>query len=221
MGVLSGVLDLLFPPRCVFCHKFLKKGERELCGACKDGLPYCEGQEAVQNGEFFSKCISPLYYSGHVRDSILRFKFKESTNYVSCYGKILAHCVTEHFAGKYDLITWVPISEKRLKSRGYDQSMLLAYATALELSDVALQTLEKIRDIPAQSSLEKQDERRANVTGVYQVQDPELVAGKRILLIDDIVTTGATLSECARTLLLAEAQEVMCAAIARTEKAGV
>lgn len=220
MGIVSGVLDLLFPPRCVFCYKFLKKDEREICARCKDDLPYCEGPEAKQNGEFYSSCISPLYYRDHVRDSILRFKFKERTNYVACYGKILAHCVTEHFDGKYDLITWVPISKKRLKTRGYDQSMLLAYATALELSDVAVQTLEKVRDVPAQSSLEKQDERRANVSGVYSVPDPELVSGKRILLIDDIVTTGATLSECARTLLLAGAEEVMCATIARTEKMG-
>lgn len=216
MGIFSGILDLLFPPRCVFCRSFLKKGETEICKKCEDSLPYCEGAAAIQEGEFFSKCISPLYYRDDVRESIHRFKFKEATGYVNCYSKILAHCIEENFGGKYDLITWVPISEKRHKARGYDQSMLLAYSAALELGDVAAEALKKTRDVPANSTLGGSDVRRANVSGVYTLPDPALVDGKRILLIDDVITTGSTLSECARTLLMAGAEEVMCATIART-----
>lgn len=218
MSILSGILDLLFPPRCVFCRKVLKKGESDFCKGCGENLPTCEGQDALQDGEFYSKCISPLYYEGSVRDSLLRYKFKSAKGYVGCYGRILAHCIQENYMGRYDLITWVPISESRYKKRGYDQSMILAYATALELDDVAVETLKKTRDNPAQSGLGEKDERRANVSGAYSVPDPELIKGKRVLLIDDIITTGATLSECARTLLLTGAEEVMCATIARGEK---
>jgi predicted amidophosphoribosyltransferase len=83
-------------------------------------------------------------------------------------------------SGRYDLITWVPLSAKREKIRGYDQAMLLAYAVALELDDVAVETLRKHKDVQAQSSLEGKEKRRANVSGVYEVMEKELIAGKRI-----------------------------------------
>lgn len=128
---------------------------------------------------------------------------------------MVAQCVHDHLAGKYDLITWVPLSEKRKKERGYDQAFLLASAAALELNDVAVETLRKGRDNAAQSGLEGEAERRANVLGAYQPVDPELVEGKRVLIIDDVVTTGSTLSECARMLRSMGASDVVCATLAR------
>ena len=128
--------------------------------------------------------------------------------------RLIAESVRECLTGKYDLISWVPLSEKRLRERGYDQAMLLALAAALELDDVAVETLRKNRNTAPQSGTESADERRANISGAYEVIDSELVRGKRILLIDDIITTGSTLSECARTLMLAGAEGVVCAAVA-------
>ena len=116
------------------------------------------------------------------------------------------------------MITWTPVSEKRLRQRGYDQAMLLAMAAALALDDVAVETLKKCRDTPAQSSLENADQRRSNVVGVYEIVDPELIAGKRVLLIDDIITTGSTLEEASNTLMKAGAASVMAAAVAQTSR---
>ena len=217
MSIISGLLDLLFPPRCVFCRRFLKKGESSVCSACLRDLPRTEGAQVSIHGEFFSECVSPFYYRGYVRDSLLRFKFRGMTNYAGEYGRQLADCIRQNLSGRYDLITWAPLGAKRRAERTYDQAALLAMATALELDDVAAETLEKT-DIPAQSGISSAEMRKANVSGAYSVPDPELVADKRILLIDDIVTTGSTLSECARVLLLAGAREVMCATMARTEK---
>ena len=122
-------------------------------------------------------------------------------------------------SGRYDLITWVPLSEQRRKARGYDQAMLLAEAAALELGDVAAETLAKVRDTSAQSGLGKDDSaRRANVLGAYRPTDPELIDGQRILLMDDVVTTGSALSECARTLRTAGAADVVCVTLARARK---
>ena len=149
-----------------------------------------------------------------MRQSIHRFKFGECTGYAGTYGKLIADCIRENLDDKYDLITWAPLSSKRLKSRGYDQSMLIAMAAALELDDVAVETLRK-KDVPAQSSLGGEAQRRANIAGAYTVIDPELIDGKTILLIDDVVTTGATLSECSRMLRMAGAERVICAAVAR------
>ena len=214
-GPMSWLLDLLFPPRCVFCGKLLATGERDFCARCQRELPWLEGPAAEQTGEFFSLCAAPLRYQGVVRDSIRRYKFKGRQGYHKAYGKLVAQCVHDHLAGKYDLITWVPLSEKRRRERGYDQAFLLASAAALELGDVAVETLRKSRHTDAQSGLEGEAERRANVLGAYSAADPALVAGKRVLLIDDVVTTGATFSECARVLRTAGAKDVVCAALAR------
>lgn len=215
MGVLSNILDLLFPPKCIFCGKFLKKGADCMCPNCAETLPFAKGAAAVQKGDYFDVCVSPLMYEGDVRKSVLRFKFKGSVSYAECYGKLLADCIREHLSGKYDLITWVPLSVKRARDRGYDQAMLLALAAALALDDVAVEILVKKAHVKAQSTIEDREMRRANVSGVYELKDRELVAGKRILLIDDIITTGATLSECARTLLMGGAESVVCATLAR------
>ena len=214
-GPMSWLLDLLFPPRCVFCGKLLATGERDFCARCQKELPWLEGPAAEQTGEFFSLCAAPLRYQDTVRDSIRRYKFKGRQGYHKAYGKLVAQCVHDHLAGKYDLITWVPLSDKRKKERGYDQAFLLASAAALELGDVAVETLRKARNTDPQSGLEGEAERRANVLGAYIAVDPELVAGRRVLLIDDVVTTGATFSECARVLRTMGAKDVVCAALAR------
>ena len=92
---------------------------------------------------------------------------------------------------------------------------LLASAAALELGEVAVETLRKGRNTEAQSGLDDDAARRANVLGAYTAVDAELVEGKRVLLIDDVITTGATISECARILRTVGAREVVCATLAR------
>jgi len=209
-------MDLLFPPKCVFCGKVLDNGDDLWCGKCTESLPFTLNG-GKQEGECYEFCISPLYYKGAVRKSILRFKFRGMTSYASAYGRVLADCIREHLDNKYDIISWVPLSKKRERSRGYDQAMLLALATALELGDVAAETLKKPQDIRAQSELEGRAERSANISGAYMAADPELIEGKCVLLIDDIVTTGSTLDECAKVLLSNGASKVVCAALARGE----
>ena len=218
-GPLGTLLDLLFPPRCVFCRRLLRRGEEGICSRCQQELPWALGAEAEQTGEFFSLCASPLWYQDQVRASFHRYKFKGVRGYSRTYGRLVAQCVLDHLAGRYDLITWVPLSRARLRQRGYDQAMLLASAAALALDDVAAETLCKVRDTEAQSGLGKNDaSRRANVLSAYQVTDPALVEGRRVLLIDDVVTTGSTLSECARVLRTAGAADVVCAALARARR---
>ena len=215
MSFISSLLELLFPPKCVFCGK-VRDGGDTWCPKCTESLPFtlnCGRQE----GEYYDFCISPMYYKGAVRKSILRFKFKGASSYADVYGRILADSIRENPDIDYDIISWVPLSSNRKRSRGYDQAMLLALATALELNEVAVETLVKPRDVKAQSELAGREERNANISGAYEAADPELIEGKCVLLIDDIVTTGSTLSECAKELLAAGAKRVVCAALARGE----
>jgi ComF family protein len=113
-----------------------------------------------------------------------------------------------------EVLTWVPVSRKRLRSRGYDQAKLLAEATGAVLGLPVTATLRKVRDNPPQSGLQDAAGRRANVLNAYEAVDPAAFAGKRVLLIDDVATTGSTLSECARVLVTAGAGEVLAATLA-------
>jgi ComF family protein len=218
MGVLSGLLDLLFPPRCAFCRNILKTGESGgMCKKCSAEIARTQNG-GKQSGDFFSVCVSPLYYEKSVRTAILRFKFNDARIYTELFADFISECIRENLKGRYDIITWAPLSAKRLKKRGYDQAMLLAMSAALKLNDVAVELLRKHTDVPAQSGLGSAEKRRANISGVYDIFDEELVRGRRILLIDDIITTGATLSECARTLRLSGAEEVVCCTLARARE---
>lgn len=172
MRILSGILDLLFPQKCTFCRKLLQKGEVGMCKACEAALPYTSGGGA-QTGDFFEVCVSPLYYEDDVRNAILRFKFHEATAYAGLFGKLIADCIQNELQDRYDLISWVPLSAKRLKKRGYDQAGLLAMSAALELGDVAVETLIKHTDVPAQSGMGSAEKRRANISGSYCAADPE------------------------------------------------
>lgn len=122
-----------------------------------------------------------------------RFKFSGQKGYAATYGPILAQAVRTYLPGSYDVLTWVPVSPARRKERGYDQAQLLAQATAQALGTEAVSLLAKTGHNAPQSSLTQGSQRRSNVAGVYTVPQPEAVAGRRVLVIDDILTTGATL----------------------------
>ena len=213
-GLLSDIAGLFFPLKFTFCQKGIKNTEPGICPDCVKTLPYT-GDKSKQKGDFYTLCVSPLYYSDKARKAVMRFKFNGKTNYARVFGALLAECIRQNLAGLYDLISWIPLSGKKLKKRGYAQSALLAMAAALALDDVAVDLLDKPKDTPAQSTLKGRSQRKANVSGAYTVKEIGMVKGKRILLIDDIITTGATLSECARVLLNAGASEIVCAALCR------
>jgi ComF family protein len=209
------LLDLLFPPRCPFCRALLKDGERTVCTACRAALPWTRGGERTQQFPYIRRCCSPLFYEGAVRRSLLRYKFGGSSAYSKNYSEILANCIDENEVS-CDIITWAPLGRKRLRSRGYDQAQLLAEGVAAIRGLPCEPLLRKTRDNPPQSGTGSREKRRANVSGVYAVTDPARVHGRRVLLVDDIVTTGSTLSECARILRAAGAAEVSALTLARS-----
>lgn len=208
------LLDLLYPPRCTFCHKIVKDGSIRVCHACEVLLPYTK-DNGKQKIEFVAQCVAPLYYEKDVRDSLRRYKFDSCTGYAKAYAPLVAKCIRETMQDKFDVLSWIPVSRKRLRERGYDQAELLAKAVAKELDLKAEPVLKKIRNTDPQSGTGSAEKRRANIAGAYRVIKPEKAQGRRILLIDDIVTTGSTVRECAKTLGLAGADAVFCAAVAR------
>jgi len=214
MSFFTTFLNLLFPPKCVFCARVLNSLGEGWCDKCTESLPFAENY-GIQNGEIFDFCIAPLYYTDVVRRSILRYKFRDSSYYAPIYAKLLAECIRDCPELSYDIISWVPLSEKRERSRGYDQAKLLAGEVAKQLDETVVPTLIKARDVKAQSELGDRQQRSKNISGAYETSDPQLIAGNRVLLIDDIITTGSTLDECAGVLIEAGAASVVCAVLAR------
>ena len=206
------MLRLLFPPKCTLCRQLLSKDETDLCHSCRIHVP--EFPRPKRNIPFIAQWTAVWYYKDDVRKSIHRFKFGNARGYADVYARLLAVKLQQTGADEFDILTWVPTSCLRRLKRGFDQSQLLARSLGNELGTPAVMTLKKIRHTPPQSGIREAARRRANVLGAYKAPDPAFLAGKRILLLDDVVTTGATASECARVLLTAGAKEVSFAAMA-------
>ena len=210
------LMELLFPPKCILCRQILKSGEMDLCGACRADAPEYPGKKI--NIRFLDSFAAVWYYEGNVRGSILRYKFYNARSYALSYGRILGMKLLREYPDGFDVLTWVPVSRLRKLRRGYDQVELLARAVGRELELSPIPTLQKIRNNRPQSRLKDPAARKANVLGAYRMLDDVDVKGKRVLLLDDILTTGATAGECARVLLTAGASEVHCAVLAAARK---
>lgn len=210
------IFDLIYPPKCVFCEKVLKSGD--ICDDCADNLPYTKGDAVYQRFPFIAKCFSPLYYKDNVREAVIRCKFGGRQSYSVRFGAIMSECAENNLdCGGIDMVSYIPLGRKRYRHRGYNQSELMAKHIASEVCLPCVDTLVKIRDNPAQSSIKDRAKRAQNVSGAYEVKDPASVRGKTILLVDDVVTTGATLSECARMLSKAGANKIYAITLARHE----
>lgn len=207
--ITDNLLGVFFPRKCPFCGKLT--GKTLLCETCEAALPRCE---EIRQGADFGRCTAPLYYEGQVRDAILAFKFKAKLGGLDAFGRLMAQTAAERYSGEFDAITWVPVSKKRLKKRGFDQARYLTASMCVDWHVTPLETLRKVVDNPPQSGLDEAAARRANVLGAYEAVSPEQFAGKRLLLVDDICTTGSTLGECARVLKAAGAAEVLCLTLA-------
>ena len=213
MTLIYKIFQWLFPPKCVLCRALLQKDETDLCHHCRVHAPLAPATH--KKIPHLDRWTAVWYYEGNARNSILRFKFQNARSYAQAYGGLLAMKLLEEDLADFDILTWVPVSPLRRFKRGYDQVELLARAVGRELGTEPIRLLRKTRSAPPQSGISGEAARRANVLGAYRVTDPQAIRDKRILLLDDVITTGATASECARTLLTAKAKQVNCAAVAR------
>lgn len=201
---------------CYDCSKSLPRIVGKICIKCgrEKGKCNCKGAEM-----YFSGLAAPFYFKDNVRRGIHSFKFRKSPEYSETYGYEMAKTVSERFGSiKFDYITEVPMTEKSKKNRGYNQCSLLANETAKHLDiEYKADVLTKMYETDVQHGL-KLFLRRGNLTGVFDIENPELVKGKNILLCDDVSTSGETLNECAKMLWLYGAKEIYCIALAVTAK---
>ena len=212
MALTEHILHLLFPPKCLLCRKVLAEDELDLCKACRIDSPQCSNTQ--KKLPFIDSWSAVWYYEDTARRSLLRYKFRGMRSYARGYGRLLAMQLLKDHPEDFDLLTWVPVSRLRKWKRGYDQVELLACSVGRELGLEPIPLLQKHRHNRPQSGIVGDAQRRANVLGVYRVVNAQDIRDQRILLLDDIITTGATASECARMLLTAGAKEIHCGAMA-------
>ena len=201
---------LIFPPVCGICGKL---NENYLCCKCNLDLQraayFQVDSYLTENGfkrKHFEEHIYFFQYQGLIRNQIINYKFNEEAyKYKAISSFILKNFILKdskafQTINDYDVIVPVPISQKRLKERGYNQSELVAKEIAKCLNkSLNTKSLYKCKDIIAQSKLNK-EEREANIKNVYAIKNEHEIRGRKVLLFDDIYTTGSTANECCRIL---------------------
>lgn len=244
MNPLSQLIDIIYPPRCHICGRFLSADEHRACShhLCNDclgaltpithpictvcGLPFStpEGQDhpcenCLRKRPWYDCLRAAYFYSGPLMEAIQRFKYSSETQLASFLGTLLSSFAKELVPNQptADFLTVpVPLHMRRLRQRGFNQSLLLAKVVATDLgTQLDYLSLVRIRHTRAQTGLRK-EERRKNVKDAFSVTYPEIIKGKKILLVDDVSTTGYTLNECARSLKKSGAIVVICLTLART-----
>lgn len=215
MNVINGILNLLYPPVCGFCDKINKTSICTKCNLKIKNSIVCKIDYYYDRN--FTKHMYISKYDGIIRDKIVQYKFNDKIYiYKSFVDLILKNKKIYSFLKNYDIIVPVPISKKRKRQRGYNQSELLAKGICEKISTLKLQTqvlYKKVNNVP-QSTLSKKD-RMDNVKNVYKLRNSNNLENKKIVLLDDVFTTGNTVNECSRLLKIAGAQTVDVLTIAK------
>lgn len=211
---MTTILDLFFPPRCAFCGKLLDAAG-DICEECEKILPLREPGAVLRAvGTARYPCAVAMYYARPVSDGIKAMKFGKKSWRAKPFARYVARAARDTLYGRFNGVTYVPVSWQRNFSRGFDQARLLADETARLWGTRAEPTLWKIRNNRSQSAILSPAARLENVRDVYIVPHPRRVRGRKFLLIDDVCTTGSTLSAAADALMAAGASDVVCAALA-------
>ena len=227
---IDDLLGLIFPPRCQLCGSF---DDAPLCEGCLSeavlidapdcfycGVPL---QKTVPGGQLCSGCRDGRWMSGmravglHVktlREAIIRYKFDGRTRLAAPFGEMLVDVMARETEEgglpleACDALVPVPLHRNRRRWRGFDQAELLCDAIA-ETGQMAVwrDVLTRVRDTPPQVGV-RGSQRGSNVRGAFEVERPMRVQGASMILVDDVLTTGSTMEECARVLRLAGAAAV-------------
>jgi ComF family protein len=221
-------LDLLYPPRCALCGR----SGALVCDACADSLPRADGARCndcwlpLRSGGPCRACAehplaltrlrSAFRYEGEVRRLVHAFKFGGQNGLAPSLGALLTDTYVSHHL-EAAVIVPVPLTGMRRRTRGYNQASLMAQELGRALDLPVVDALTRRRFPGAQASSATAVERWRNVAGAFSVARPEAVADKRVLLVDDVATTGATLDACARELLAAGAASVSGLTLARED----
>jgi ComF family protein len=233
--MLEALFDLLFPPSCASCDARLgPRAPEPFCEGCalsvdRLAAPFClrcgVPFDAAGPSHCCGRCLrrpppytlarAPFLYGGALQDAIHRYKYEGHWTLARPLGQLLTGAILDLDPQSFDLVVPVPLHPRRLAERGFDQAVPLARAVARRHRlSLALRALRRTRPTTPQALLSGLARRR-NVQNAFSVPRPREIEGLRVLLVDDVLTTGATAAACARALLAAGATAVGVLTLAR------
>lgn len=212
---------VIFPKKCIFCGSPVFETDKNTCSKCADSLPFIRGKICVKCGcekqncsctssvMYFDRIAAPFYYEGAVMECMHKIKFRDKFRYAENAASYMYDTLCERYKDeKFDFIAAVPLHSDDYKSRGYNQSEIMAERisemTGIPFKKNLIRKIYKTKKQSRQSALR----RSGNVMGAFDVTED--ISGCSVLLIDDIKTSGSTLSECGKMLYLAGAENVCC-----------
>lgn len=225
------LLRKLYPPRCIFCSRVLNDSEKlHICRECavnvkKISVEHCPvcGRESGLGAAICWQCSlnkipfkihrSVYVYRDKARRAVVRLKFYNKPHYADTMGQIMS--VYAPKTSDIDIVTYVPMTKRAMRKRGYNQAQLMAEKIAELVNVECVCCLEKVRETKVQSTLDFK-RRQKNIAGAFRGLDNAV--GKRILLVDDVYTTGATISEASKALKRAGASDIYCITFAMTQR---
>lgn len=234
---LKGLVDIIFPPRCVTCETILAEEEKgpfcslcfskiniitsPLCTCC--GIPFVGADtsnhicgDCIVSQPAFSVARAVSRYEATLLEAIHRFKYNGKISIGEALGKVMAEFeYSDLDITDYSVVMPVPLHPKKLRARGFNQSVVLAREISKYFSlSLDFLTLKRHIYTEPQINLGKK-ERESNVRGVFSVTDPHKIQGQKIILVDDVYTSGSTVKECARILMKNKADKVAVLTLAR------
>ena len=219
------LLSLVFPVRCCLCGEVVAWTEH-LCARCRREAPYilppvcercgCQEDDCTcgERHRHFARCVAPFRREGVVQDAINRLKKDDWVTDTRGLAIEMAEVLRREYGGiSFDAVTDVPMHKKDYRKRGHNDAALLAQALAKQIGVPYHPLLRKIIHTRPQKGLGAV-ERTGNLLGAFDVIDGEWVKDKTVLLVDDVITTGSTMDECAKMLKIYDAAEVYAVAVA-------
>jgi ComF family protein len=234
---LSDLSEVIFPPQCLGCAEILHPFNGQIfCPVCNDKIIFINGSicsicgttfpdspaenhlcgDCLEKRPYFSYARAVFSYEDIILNAIHQFKYKSNIS----TGEMLASFMADFSFpdidfNDYSLIIPVPLHVKRLRERGFNQSLMLARAIGKKrLIPVNFSLLKKHKFTLTQTGSNKK-ERKQNIKGAFEVSEKKIITGKNMIIIDDVYTTGATVNECAKTLIKAGAKKVSVLTLAR------
>ena len=227
----ADIIGLIYPRLCLACQEPLVTGENHLCTGCRAELPYTDFHRLPPDQNplgrrFWGKlpirhALSYLRFVRHGRVQYLlhELKYQGQRDVGTALGQLYgAELYAAGLATDFDLIVPVPLHPRKLAKRGYNQAAAFATGLAEGLKVTASNTALRRTANTNTQTRKNRAERWANVATVFEVENPAATAGKRVLVVDDVLTTGATLEACGAVLLAAGASEISIATIACADR---
>lgn len=222
------LISIFFPKHCPFCGRPMET-HRAYCEECEQKLPWvpsntlcptCGKKNCIcSNDPFLKRLYVPFFYDGLVANAVKSLKFYNKRGYSRPLGALLAQYTCQENSNlSFDCVIPIPMTKRDIRKRGYSQSELMARFIGERLGiPVEKGSLIKIHQTEKQHRLNA-EERKINLKDAFTVKNPESLKGKSVLLCDDVITTGATLQEAAKTLRAAGITDISAVVVATTEE---